>query len=75
MLHIAHEIRSTWEDLWFEFTDVVPSLMTLFSVEWMTLIKLFEVVAKVGNPSFFRGALTVVQSWSKTVERSMKNTY
>ena len=36
-----------------QFTDVVPSLMALFSVEWMILKEVFKVVARVENPLLF----------------------
>ena len=42
---ITMKLEATWEVLQFEFTDVVPSLIALFSVEWMISIKLFKVVA------------------------------
>ena len=45
-MQIAAKLEATWEDLLFEFTDVVPFLMALFSVEWMLSIKLFKAVQK-----------------------------
>ena len=50
-MKITMKLEATWEDLWFEFTDFVPSLIALFFVEWMISIKLFKVVAVVGNPT------------------------
>ena len=37
-MQIAAKVEATWDDLLFEFTDVVPSLMAVFSVEWMISI-------------------------------------
>ena len=58
-MQITMKLEATWEDLQFEFADVVPSLIVLFSVEWMISIKLFEVVANVGNPLLCSGVIAV----------------
>ena len=41
--------------------DAIPSLMALFSVEWMISIRLFNVEANVGNLPLSSG-ITAVQS-------------
>ena len=41
------------------FTDVVPPLIAIFSVESMISIKLFKLVANVGNPSLCSGVIVV----------------
>ena len=58
-MQIIMKFEATWEDLWFKFTGVVPSLIALFSVEWMISIKLFKVVANVGNPPFCSSIIAV----------------
>ena len=40
IMQITIKLEATWEDLLFEFTDVVPSVIASFSVEWMISIKL-----------------------------------
>ena len=40
IMHYYHETKATWEDLLFEFTDVVPSLISLFFC-WMSDINIF----------------------------------
>ena len=47
-MQITMKLEATWEDLWFEFTDVVASLIALFSAEWMISMKLFKAEANVG---------------------------
>ena len=37
-MQIAAKVEATCKDLLLEFTDIVPSLMALFSVEWMISI-------------------------------------
>lgn len=63
-----------WKYLWIEFTDLIVYLMALFSVELMISIKIFKVVANVGNQPLF-SCLTVGQNtppWSVFFEeRSM----
>ena len=43
----------------FEFTDVVPSLIALFSIVLIISVKLFKVVASVGNLTPCRGVIAV----------------
>ena len=50
IMQITTKLEATWEDLQFEFMDVAPSLIDLFSAEWMISIKLFKLVANVRNP-------------------------
>ena len=40
IMQITIKLEATWEDLLFEFTDVAPSVIASFSVEWMISIKL-----------------------------------
>ena len=56
-MQIIMKLKATWEDLLLEFTDVVPSLIALFSVEWMISMKLFKVVAKTLEIRLFVAAL------------------
>ena len=55
-----HEIRSHMRRFIIRIhTDVVPSLIALYSVEWMISLKLFIVVANVGNPSLCSGFIAI----------------